>query len=74
MLEHRGSGDGSRKIGSGGSDDGGRNRGGGCIGGDIVNGAGRQQRWQRRGQARTAVAGGNRDSGGGRQQSTRKPQ
>ena len=44
MLKHRGSGDGGRKIGSGGSDDGGRTRGGGVGGGDIGNGAGRQQR------------------------------
>ena len=36
--------------------------------------AGRQQRWQRRGQARTAAADGNRGSSGGRQQSTRKQQ
>jgi len=42
-LKHRGSDDGGRKIGSGGSDDGGRNRGGSCGGGDIGNGAGRQQ-------------------------------
>jgi hypothetical protein len=73
-LKHRGSGDGGRKIGSGDSDDGGRNRGGGYGGGDIVNGTGRQQRWQWRGQARTAAAGGNRGSDRGRQQSTRKPQ
>ena len=54
MLKHRGSGDGGRKIGSSGSDDGGRNRGGGGGGGggNIGNGAGRQQRWQRWGQAR----------------------
>jgi hypothetical protein len=53
-LKHRCSGDGGRKIGSGGSDDGGRNRGGGGGGGDIGNGADRQQRWQRRGQASLA--------------------
>jgi len=74
MLKHRGSGDGGRKIGIAGSDDGGRNRGGGGYGGDIGNGAVRQQRWQRRGQARTVAADGNRGSSGGRQQSTRKQQ
>ena len=68
-MKHRGSGDGGRKIVSGGGGDGGRNRGGGCSGGDIGNGAGRQ-RWQWRGQAIVA-ADGNRGSGGGRQQSTK---
>ena len=41
MLKHRGSGDGNRKISSGGSSDGGRNRSGGCGDGVIGNGAGR---------------------------------
>jgi len=74
VMKHGGSDDGGRKIGSGGSNDGGWNRGGGCGGGNIGTGAGRQQRWQGRGQARTAVTDGNRGSGGGRQQSTRKQQ
>jgi len=39
-LKHRGSGDGGRKIGSGGGGDGRRNRGGGCSGGDIGIGNG----------------------------------